>query len=97
LFGVEIKIIIGIVIFITGHLINHMKKCHAVKKEPTRIHKCSMCSCVYNSINALSRHLNIFHGVKTRNVHKKVKNKVTNSVETVDENKHSNKGKKKYF
>ncbi|XP_060880467.1 zinc finger protein 665-like isoform X3 [Metopolophium dirhodum] len=78
-----------------GHLINHMKKCHAVKKEPTRIHKCSMCSCVYNSINALSRHLNIFHGVKTRNVHKKVKNKVTKSVETVDENKHSNKDSSK--
>jgi len=97
LFGVEIKIIIGIVIIIVGHLINHMKKCHAVKKEPTRIHKCSMCSCVYNSINALSRHLNIFHGVKTRNVHKKVQKKVIKSVETVDENKHSNKGKKKIF
>jgi len=97
LFGVEIKIIIGILIIFIGHLINHMKKCHAVKKEPTRIHKCSMCSCVYNSINALSRHLNIFHGVKTRNVYKRVQNKVAKSVETVDENKHSIKGKKKLY
>ncbi|KAL4149327.1 hypothetical protein QTP88_003296 [Uroleucon formosanum] len=70
-----------------GHLINHMKKCHAVIKEPTRIHKCSMCSCVYKSINALNKHLNIFHGVKTKNV----QNKVTENVETVDENIHLNK------
>lgn len=70
-----------------------MKKCHAVKKESTRIHKCSMCSCVYKSINALNKHLNIFHGVKTKNV----QNKVAENVETVDENIHLNKGKKKYF
>ncbi|XP_015378345.1 PREDICTED: zinc finger protein Xfin-like, partial [Diuraphis noxia] len=76
-----------------GHLINHMKKCHAVKKEPTRIHKCSMCSCVYNSINALNKHLNVFHGVKTKNVHANVQNQVTKCGETVDETIHLIKGK----
>jgi len=91
LYGLKIQIIIEI---ITGHLINHMKKCHAVKKEPTRIHKCSMCSCVYNSINALHKHLNVFHGVKTKNVHAHVQNQVTKCVETVDETIHLIKGKK---
>lgn len=89
LYGSEIKIIIEIII---GHLISHMKKCHAVKKEPTRIHKCSMCSCVYNSINALNKHLNVFHGVKTRNVRAKVKKKAKKCVETVDETIHLIKG-----
>jgi len=73
-----------------------MKKCHAVKKEATRIHKCSMCSCVYNSVNALSRHLNVFHGVKTKNAHANVQNQVTKSAETVDETIHLMKGTKKF-
>jgi len=94
LFGLKIKIIIEIII---GHLINHMKKCHAVKKEATRIHKCTMCSCVYNSINALNKHLNVFHGVKTKKVYRNAQNQATKCVETVDETIHLIKGKKVFF
>ncbi|XP_026810472.1 zinc finger protein 665-like [Rhopalosiphum maidis] len=68
-----------------GHLINHMKKCHAVTKEATRIHKCSMCSCVYNSINALSKHMNVYHGLKTKELNKTVQNYLTKNIESVDD------------
>lgn len=59
-----------------------MKRCHAVTKEVTRIHKCSMCSCVYNSLNALNKHLNIYHGVKNKKLNKNIQNDVTKNVET---------------
>lgn len=62
-----------------------MKRCHTVTKEITRIHKCSMCSCVYNSLNALNKHLNVYHGFKTKKSNKNVqKNIVQKSVETDD-------------
>ncbi|XP_050437009.1 zinc finger protein 91-like isoform X2 [Adelges cooleyi] len=48
------------------HLLNHVRRCHAVIKEPTRIHKCNKCSCVYNSVNALTKHFNMHHNVKNR-------------------------------
>lgn len=61
-----------------------MKRCHAVTNEATRIHKCSMCTCVYNSTNSLSKHLNNYHGLKTKRIRKKVQNHKTKSIETVD-------------
>ncbi|XP_027853757.2 zinc finger protein 182-like isoform X2 [Aphis gossypii] len=68
-----------------GHLINHMKKCHAVTKEETRVHKCFMCSCVYNSSNALSKHLSVYHGLKTKDLDKTVRNHVRKSIELIDD------------
>ncbi|XP_050533565.1 zinc finger protein 236-like isoform X2 [Daktulosphaira vitifoliae] len=49
-----------------GHLLNHINRCHSKLKEPTRIHKCNLCACIYNSPNALSKHLNIYHGLKNK-------------------------------
>lgn len=63
-----------------------MKRCHAVTKESTRIHKCSMCSCVYNSINALNKHLNTYHGLKTKKLNKNIQKHVPTNVETEDIN-----------
>lgn len=59
-----------------------MKRCHAVTKEATRIHKCSMCSCVYNSLNALNKHLNIYHGLKNKKTNKLYQNNFLKCVET---------------
>lgn len=59
-----------------------MKRCHAVTKESTRIHKCSMCSCVYNSLNALNKHLNTYHGLKTKKSNKITQNPVSKTIET---------------
>jgi len=61
-----------------------MKRCHAVTKEATRIHKCSMCSCVYNSINALNKHLNVHHGLKPKKSNKIVQKHEMNNVEKDD-------------
>lgn len=58
-----------------------MKRCHAVTKEPTRIHECSMCSCVYNSLNALNKHLNIYHGLKTKISDKSFQKNIPKTVE----------------
>lgn len=79
--------------YFVGHLINHMKRCHAVTKEPTRVHECSMCSCVYNSLNALNKHLNKYHGLKISN--KNVEKNMSKIVETDDINNTANliKGK----
>lgn len=68
-----------------------MKRCHAVIKEATRIHKCSMCSCVYSSLNALNKHLNNYHELKSKNV----QNIVQKNVGTDDINETINliKGK----
>jgi len=75
-----------------------MKKCHAVTKEETRVHKCFMCSCVYNSSNALSKHLSVYHGLKTKDLDKTVRNHVRKSIELIDdESIHSIKGKKKLY
>lgn len=63
-----------------------MKRCHAVTKETTRIHKCSMCTCVYNSLNALNKHLNLYHGLKTKKSNKNVQNHEPTSIETNDIN-----------
>uniref|UniRef100_A0A2S2R835 Zinc finger protein n=1 Tax=Sipha flava TaxID=143950 RepID=A0A2S2R835_9HEMI len=65
-----------------GHLINHMKRCHAVAKESTRIHECSMCSCVYNSLNALNKHLNTYHGLKTMKLNKNTQKHLPKTIET---------------
>lgn len=43
-----------------------------------------MCSCVYNSLNALNKHLNIYHGVKTKKSNKNIKNHVPNCAENVE-------------
>lgn len=63
-----------------------MKRCHAVIKEATRIHKCSMCSCVYNSLNALNKHLNYYHGLKTKKLNNTIQNLVQKIVENDDIN-----------
>lgn len=75
-----------------------MKRCHTVTKESTRIHKCSMCSCVYNSINALNKHLSVYHGFKAKKLSKKSnknnqKHVVQKSVDTDDLNEIFIKGK----
>lgn len=75
---------------ILGHLINHIKRCHAVTKEATRIHKCSMCSCVYNSINALNKHLNVHHGLKTKKSKKIIKKLGQSNVENNDKSESIN-------
>lgn len=77
-------------------MINHVKRCHAVTKEATRIHTCSMCSCVFNSINALTKHLNGYHGLnlKTKNSKKNVlKQNISYSIETDDISKTINLSK----
>jgi len=74
-----------------------MKRCHAVTKETTRIHKCSMCSCTYINLNALNKHLNAYHGLKSKKSNKNVQKHVSKSVEVDDINETINliKGKKK--
>lgn len=75
-----------IFIFLIGHLINHIKLCHAVTREATRIHKCTFCSCIYNSVNALSKHLTVYHGMKTKKQKKYVPNHVSEFNENDDKN-----------
>lgn len=72
-----------------------MKRCHAVTKEATRVHECSACSCVYNSLNALNKHLNIYHGLKTKKLNIEVQNLEQNNVELNETNETINliKGK----
>lgn len=72
-----------------------MKRCHAVTKEATRVHECSVCSCVYNSLNALNKHLNVYHGLKTKKLNTKVQNHKQKNVETNEINETINliKGK----
>jgi len=74
-----------------------MKRCHAVTKEATRIHKCSMCTCVYNSLNALNKHLNVFHGLKNKKSNKNIRKQVLKSVKTDDNNETINLIKGKFI
>lgn len=77
-----------------------MKRCHAVTKEATRVHQCSMCTCVYNSLNALNKHLNLHHGLKAKKSNKNVQNHEPKSIETKNINEttiHLIKGNKIYF
>lgn len=74
-----------------------MKRCHAVTKEATRVHECTACSCVYNSLNALNKHLNVYHGLKTKkfNINVNVQNSKQKNVEPNETNETINliKGK----
>lgn len=45
-----------------------------------------MCSCTYNSLNALNKHLNAYHCLKTKKSNKNVQNHVSKLVEVDDIN-----------